>query len=415
MFPSRKRLAQQAGLFFITSALVACATYQGKVGDARNLLENGQYSEAVEKLKPLAEKADGDQLVYMLDYAVALQLAGNLKESNAVLIRADRLADEIDYHSASRIAGSMLLNEEMKQYKGDTFEKIFINAFLAMNFLEMNQLDDALVESRRMNEKYLKYRADEKKKFEQNVFGKYLSAMVWEANRQFDDAYIAYAEAYELDPSIPSLRQDLVRISKLARRSERYKEWKAKFPEVKDNPSWYDSSQGELVVIFQQGWGPRKAPTPGSAALPTLRPVYNTTQAASLKIDGQGGVHSQLVYDVQSAAIQTLADDHASLVARRIGAFATKEVLADQLRQKNEALGALALITMHLSERADLRQWSTLPQSIQTIRIPLKPGAHSISIQGLDSSGGPTADILDKKDIQIKAGRKTFVIWRSFR
>ena len=133
-------------------------------------------------------------------------VAGKLKESNQVFMQADRLAELIDYQSVSRIAGSLAFNEEMVQYKGDTFEKIFINAYLAMNFLQMGQLDDALVEARRINEKYLKYRADEKQAFELNSFSKYLSAVIWEASRSYDDAYIAYAEAYKIDPTISTIR-----------------------------------------------------------------------------------------------------------------------------------------------------------------------------------------------------------------
>lgn len=409
-----RRLAQTAGLFLCLQ-LVACATYQGKVLDARNLIQSGQFEAAAEKLKPLAEKEDGDQLVYLLDYGVTLQLAGKLKDSNSILLKADKVAEQSDYHSVSRVTGSLLLNEEMVQYKGDTFEKIFINAYLAMNYLELNELDDALVESRRMNEKYLKYREDDKKKFEQNVFGKYLSAMIWEASHQYDDAYIAYAEAYDLDPNILALRGDLIRVSKLARRMDAHQSWKKKFPNVPENPKWYDKSYGEVVVIFQQGWGPRKGPRPGAAAFPALQSVSSFTQSARMTVDGSIVVPSENIYNVEIAAIKTLDDDYGRLVAKRVGAFAAKEVLADQVRQKNELLGAVAWVALHASERADLRQWSTLPQTIQVMRIPLKPGTHKVSIQGYSYDGTATEDRLQEREIQVQAGKKKFLVWRSLR
>lgn len=409
------RLTFFVGLFF-TSGLLGCATYQSKVDTARTAVETGNPEKAVQELKPLAEKEDGDQLVYLLDYATALQMAGNIKESNQAFLKADRLADLVDYQSVSRIAGSLALNEEMVQYKGDTFEKIFINAYLAMNFLELGKLDDALVEARRINEKYLKYRADEKKNFELNSFSKYLSALVWEANRSYDDAYIAYAEAYKIDPTISTIQEDLIRSAKLARRMDSYKDWKRKFPEVQEEDAWYDRRKGELVVIFQQGWGPRKTASNNEYRFPVLQPVFSETQKARLVISSSPKVLiSEHVYDVQEAAIATLQEDQGILLAKRLAGIATKAVLSDQLRQKNEALGAIAWIAMNVADRADVRQWSFLPQTIQTIRINLPPGKYRFSLEGLNNNLGSTGESLPEREVEIKAGQKKFVVWRSVR
>ncbi|MEN0059211.1 MAG: hypothetical protein AAGB31_10290 [Bdellovibrio sp.] len=391
-----------------------CATYQGKVQGARDALVRHDYDKALQDLKPLAQAENGDQLVYLLDYAVALQLAGRLKESNDTFLKADRLSEMVDYHSVSRIAGSLALNEEMVQYKGDTFEKIFINAYLAMNFLEMGLLDDALVEARRINEKYLKYRADEKQKFELNFFSKYLSAVIWEASGNYDDAYIAYNEAYKIDSTVPSLRADLIRSAKLARRSDTYQDWKKKFPEVQENKSWYDRSQGELVIIYQQGWGPRKYAADNQYRFPQLRPVHSQTHQARVQIK-EASYLSKEVYDVQKAAIETLSEDQGILIAKRVAGLATKAVLSDQVRQKNELLGSLTWIALNVADRADLRQWSTLPQTIQTIRIQLPPGKYTFSIEGLDSFSQPTGENLETREVEIKANRKNFVIWRSLK
>ncbi|WP_347358048.1 hypothetical protein [Bdellovibrio sp.] len=409
-----QRLTPVVGLFLVLP-LMGCATYQSKVQPAREALVRHEYTKAIEDLKPLAEKSSDDQLVYLLDYAVALQVAGQLKESSQVFMQADRLAELIDYQSISRIAGSLALSEEMVQYKGDTFEKIFINAYLAMNFLQMGQLDDALVEARRINEKYLKYRADEKQAFELNSFSKYLSAVIWEASRSYDDAYIAYAEAYKIDPTISTIREDLIRSAKLARRMDSYQDWKKKFPDVVEKKEWYERGLGELVIIYQQGWGPRKAPSPNGQSLPTLYPVRSETQQARLYLSDNLNYLSHQVYDVQSAAIKTLQEDYGILLAKRVTGIATKAVLADQIRQKNQALGDLAYIAMLVSDRADVRQWSFLPQTIQIIRVPLTPGKYQFRLEGLDYGQSPTGEGLDQREVEIKSGQKKFVIWRSLK
>ena len=103
------------------------------------------------------------------------------------------------------------------------------------------------------------------------------------------------------------------------------------------------------------------------------------------------------------------------MVARKIGAFAAKEVVADQIRQKNELLGLIAWVGMHASDRADLRQWSTLPQTIQLARFWVPAGSYDLKLQGLDSSGSPTPDHVDKAPLHVKAGQTTFYFWRPLR
>lgn len=421
MIDFMKRSVALAGLFLFSLSTISCATYQSKVAESRNYLKFGQYDLAEKSLLPLAEKKDGDQLVYLLDYSVALQMNGKIKESSQALIQADRLAEVQDYTSLSRETGSLLINQEMVQYKGDSFEKFYINAYAALNYLELGQLDEALVETRRMNEKYTKINSEDRKTFEKNVFGKYLSAMIWEANQNWDDAYIAYDEAYKLDPTIPFIGADLIRASKRARRTDAYQGWKKTFPQVAERKEWYDKNYGELVIIFEQGWGPRKAQLGGPGIYaggynpPILQPVYNSVLGMKATISGVGEFDSRTVYDVERAAIETLQHDYAWLSAKRIGAFAAKEIVASQIRQKNEALGAAAWLAMQLSERADLRQWSTLPQTVQLVRVPLKAGTYNVNLQGLGQGGALSGDGKAFANIAIKPQRITFLRWRTLK
>lgn len=409
-----KRLSLFSASLFACVLSTGCATYQSKVEPARAALKSGDYSKATSLLLPLAEKEDGDQLVHLLDYSVALQMSGDLKESNRILLKSDRLADQSDYHSVTNIAGSLIGSQDVVQYKGDTFEKIFINAYLAMNFLEANDLENAAVQARRMNEKYLLYRSEEKKAFELNSFGKYLSAIIWEADKEYDNAYISYNDAYKIDPTITGIQKDLIRSSKLARRNDEHANWKKKFPEVKDDSTWYDKKNGEIIVIFQQGWGPRKVMGGGDNILPRLSKVYSTTQSARVTIDaGANYSYTEKVYDVSDAAIRTLLEDQGILLAKRLAGVATKAVLADQIRQKDQLAGDLAYILMRVTERPDLRQWSTLPESIQVVRFYVKPGTYNLRIEGLTSSSTPTGEQKTFESVSIKAQEKKFLVWRS--
>ncbi len=383
--------------------LASCASYQSRVAPARDNLRIGQCGPALKLLSDLSEKNDGDQLVYLLEYGTALQICKDYKTSNQVFLRADKLSDDLDYHSATRVVGAALLNEEMIQYKGDTFEKLFINAEAALNYLQMGEFDDALVEVRRINDKFQKMNSDDKKKFELNSFTQYISGLIWESDHKYDDACISYKTAYKIDPSYRGVALDMLRGCWLARRNQEFDLMvKDIGPSEEELSNIKQKNSNELVFIFLQGWGPQKAPRPDARIYPYLVPVYSTTQTLQVEVDGKKYV-SQPVYSVEKAAIETLNADYASLVARRVGSFVAKQVVADQIRQKDRALGDIANLIMLASEKADLRQWSMLPQTVQVIRIVPTSGAGKIQLSGLDRN----SQVSEKfEDVEMGALKK---------
>src|SRR5262249_51540654 len=152
-------------------------------------LRQNEPAKAAEKIKEKAFKEGDDQVVYLFEYGTAEQIAKNYDESNKAFLKAEDLTEIKDYHSISRISGSLLLNEGMVQYKGDDYEKVMINAMLAINFLMQNKMEEAAVECRKLNDKLYKYKFEGKKNYEQNPFAFYLSALIWEANKDWDTAY----------------------------------------------------------------------------------------------------------------------------------------------------------------------------------------------------------------------------------
>jgi hypothetical protein len=412
----RKAANRAAFLFFalIFTTASGCASYQTKVQDARKALQLEDPEKAAGLLEPLAHKANDDQLVYLLDYATALQEARRFKDSAEAYQQAAKIADVVDYHSISKIAASLIVSEEMIQYKGDDYEKVLIHAMNAVNYLELLQLDEALVETRDLNAMLYKFKNEAKKNYDQNPFAYYLSALIWEANHDYDDAYIAFKSAYDVAPGYAPLRQDLVRAAINAQRPEEVAKWKSQFPEVQINPQWRDKTLGELVLVYEQGWGPRKVPRPESPRFPMLIPTSSNTQSAFLVAGGMQ-IQTSTIFSVTDVAIKTLNDDYARLVAMRVAGVAAKAVIADQLGQKNKALGAVAWLAMNLADRADVRQWSTLPQSFQIARLPLRAGKYKVNVNGLGYGVGPSGENMPEREVVIRPGKKTFISWRSVR
>lgn len=400
-----------AGLAFML-ALCSCASYQSKVQGFRDQLRSHQPDAAAEKIKEKAFTDSDDQIVYLFEYSTAEQIAQKYDESIKGFLKAEDLTDIKDYHSISRIGGSLILNEGLKQYKGDDFEKVMINAMLAIDYVMQGKLEDARVECRKLNDKLYKFRFEGKKKYDQNPFAFYLSAMIWEANRDWDTAYIDFKRAYDLNPNLEYLHEDLIRAGINAQRREDVALWQKKFGKIK--PANLKET-GDLVLIYQQGWGPVKRPNPAFPRIPKLYPSFSQTMRARLEIEGGQSELSQTVLNVTDVAMKSLDEQYAGLIATRVAGIGVKAVLADQIRQKNQLLGELAWIGMNLADQADLRQWVSLPATIQVAKLHLKPGKYRVRSVGLNGAGLPTGEGTDWEEVTVLAKKKIFLNWRSLK
>jgi hypothetical protein len=390
--------------------LTGCASYQSRISAINSDLRQHRAADAAKKLEPKAEKEGDDQVVYLFEYATALQMAGQFKESNKAFLKVDDLTEIKDYHSLSRIAGSLLLSEGMIQYKGEDYEKVLINALAAINFIMENDFENALVMSRRLNDKLYKYKYEAKRNYEQNAFAFYLMALLWEDTRDWDSAYIQFKKTFELNPNLKYLGADLIRAAKNAQRDEDLAEWKKKFPGIKVPDQ---KNTGEVILIYQQGWAPNKKPDPSFPRVPKLYPTVSNTSIAELEFDNGVKERSDLVFSVQDIAIKELDDAYAELIAKRAAGIAAKAVVADQIRQKNQGLGELAWLAMNAADQADLRQWSSLPATFQIAKVRLPPGKYKVKIIGLRADATPSGEFQDWREIEVHARKKTFLNWRS--
>lgn len=394
----------------VSLLLLSCATYPSKVDHFLAYLSQGRPAEAASDIRDLAFKEGDDQVVYLLEYGTAQQMAGDYKESNKAFLKAEDLMDIKDYHSISRITGSLLLNQGMVQYKGEDHEKILVNAMLAVNYLMLGQLDEAQVETRKLNDKLYRYRFEGKKNYQQNPFAIYLSALIWEAGRNWDSAYIDFKKAYELNPRLEYLKEDLIRSAARAQRFDELAKWRKEFPNIKSPPS---QKLGEVVLIYQQGWGPQKQPNPAFPRVPRLYPRYSVTQGAQLEVENLSMESAQMAVNVTDVSIQTLDEQYSDLVAQRVGGIVTKAVIADQVRQKDNLLGDLLWLGLNLADQADLRQWASLPSSIQIAKLRLKEGDYRIRVVGLDGARQPSGETSAWFSVKVQNQRKHFLNWRS--
>ncbi len=378
-------------LLFIPFVLLGCASYQNKVAPTKNYLKSRNCPQAIETISKLSEPSGVDQLALLMEHGTTLQICEKYPESNQVFTQAENLADSKDYTSVSEVAAATLSSEGMMTYKGDTFERLFLNASKSLNFLQLKNTDAALVEVRRMNQKFSKFKNEERKNFELNSFSKYLSGLIWESTGQYDDACIDYKDAYFTATQFRDVGIQMLATCWNANRIDEFntlvKKINATNEEIQEAKS--SKSKSEIVLVYLQGWGPQKLENPQSPLFPYLVDVPNITQKLAIDLYEQDQTKpnksylSDTIYSVAEASRASLNADQASLIARRLAARVAKQVVAKQIGDKDALLGFVALVGMVASDRADLRQWSFLPNTIQIIRIPVSPGKYNLKLSGL--------------------------------
>ncbi len=358
-------------------------------GAAKHL--EGEYRKRSE-----ASRASGtefeDELLYLLDWGLSLHQAGEYEASNAVFVLAEKHVWGNDYTSATEEVGTLLTSENTKTYRGEDFEKILIHVYKAMNYALLSKPEEALVEARLVDRKLGDLNRSGEKSYKQNGFARYLSGCLYESQREWDDAYIDYRKTLELLPGQKLIEEDLKRLD--SRRGRR-----GPAPET------------EIIVIYQNGQGPRKVPREDFFSLPRFQSRGDSVRMASVEVDGVDKGTTLMLHDIEDTAIRNLDERIAGMLAKRVAGRVAKVIAANAIerRTNNAAVGALARFILIASDQADLRHWIFLPRDLQVFRMQVAPGRHEVRVKPIGAAALPP------QTVEVRAGEKKFVNFRYLR
>jgi hypothetical protein len=151
-----------------------------------------------------------DRLLYYLDTGLLNHFNKSWEKSQKMLQDAERAIEESYTKSVTRGASSMVLNDNVLVYAGESYEDVYLNVFNALNYIHLGKFDDAMVEVKRIgiklnmledrNAKFVqKYnrmnksglRAKHKPvRFYDSALARYISMIIYRANGSIDDARI---------------------------------------------------------------------------------------------------------------------------------------------------------------------------------------------------------------------------------
>jgi uncharacterized protein len=428
----RQTFLVSALLVFLCTWLTGCASARMSDTESDSLFRRGQYDAAAQRLeKGLVDQGENgrDLLLYLLDIGLSLHSAGKYEESIKYLLRADKIAEIKDYTSLTREGATLLTSDNIKDYKGEDFEKVLINTYLSMNYALLGNYEDALVEARRVNQKLYRMVSEGARKYKQNAFARYLSAVSYEAQGDLNDAYVDYKETYKLDSSYPQLGRDLWRMARLSSDREDMDKWDETFKLTDEDHKQAmlfspRSGKGEIVVLYENGISPIKRPNPYFNELPKFYPRRNPVTHARVDVFGaaEGGpkpaadaqapvafqAETAMLENIEATAIQNLDEKYAGLIAKKVAGIVVKEVVSHEVGRRTDPLVGQALrLLLYLSDQADVRSWNLLPHDLQIARIPVEPGAYTVRVTPLGMGGS-----LPEKTVRVAKGKRVFVDFR---
>ncbi len=249
--------------------LEGCATHSELTLPVRQALDAGNPHAAIALLDEQMEvkaptdlpaEMNSENSLFVLDRGSVQQSIAQFKDSKRDLEAADKAIDMLDLaHDAKDTIGSYIFSGSSGKYQAPPYEKLLVNTLDMVNYLELQDLNGARVEARRLAVMQ-KYISDDLKESDNPVLGLggFLAGLTFEQSDQVDEALRWYDQALQF-AGFHSLR-DPVRLllTKGQYRSPRLKEVEAAGGPAPTDPE--DQNQGEIVFVVGYGRVPHKIP-----------------------------------------------------------------------------------------------------------------------------------------------------------
>lgn len=412
------------------------SNYNQQMHDVKQAQQQGHFQQAI-SLIPSRSSGNNSYNLSLLEKARLEYLANNNKQSQEdfaevyQLVQQAQLAAKVQLSKGVENIAAVISNDNAIRYEVPLYEQSMLNSYQALNYVAQQDLSGALVEVRRANliqEQALITNARSihsaqaemaeqglnmaefsrqyptmdsaigniKNGF-QNAYTFYLSALLYEAASQSNDAYIDYKKALEIYPDNSYLQQDVWRLANTLHMSNDIDLLKASLPQaitIKNKPESRHANQGQVIFIVENGIVAAKQEIAinlpiftsrnnirfYSVALPSYR--NNLKTYSPLRVNYQNkNYQSEEIVRLQSLAAKQLKDQLPLIVTRQVVRLVAKEEIRQQLERKGGDLGNIfASIYNIATEKADTRSWSTLPDSIHILKLNLSAGEHQLML-----------------------------------
>lgn len=457
-----KTLVLVALMFFV----FGCASYHDRITDyyQRMLQQDYVGAESALDKNQLLQKPRNLLLFYMEKGKVE-HLKGNYAVSNQYLNKADLLIEDQVAKTGDVMVG-LFLNSMSQSYKGEEFEIFMLHYYKALNYLYLGQSQEALVEARRISlqnyDQGDKYN-NKTTRYSKDAFSLNLQGLIYESTGNYNDAFISYRNAVEVyqsavggiyyGVSIPeNLKYDVMNMADKLGFTSDLKRFEKEFSMAFKR--YQVAEGGELVVFWENGTAPIKEEENmffslirgdsgalvftnalgimipldfGIAGTTNLSDVHSVNIAypkyistpvpyvnAKVQVNGTSTYALEKVQDIDVVAVSTLqerAGKELGKILTRLAVKKSAEYAVKSVARSNDNNAVLEGVGLGLqlynlfSEKADTRNWQTLPAVINYARVPLVKGMNQLTLE-LQKPNGEV--IKQQVEIEASGGMKFY-------
>jgi hypothetical protein len=407
--------------------------------EARSAVDRVIYREGFAEGAALIEKnknaiyRDKDAVLYYLDRGLLTHFAGQYGESTGLLLDGERAIEAAFTKSVTQEIGSYILNDNTREYEGEDYEDIYLNAFNALNYYHLNDTEDALVEIRRMNNKL---------RFLSSKYGLITSRLQQKALEESvklppnpDAAGIAFTDSalarymgmlfYRGDGKDDDARIDLNYLKLAFANAPGV--YPFPLPASLDAELAVPPGKARLNVLGFSGLAPVKEeealriPLPGMRYIKIALPVMVSRPSAVRRVEV--AVHTgekfnlELLEDIDAVARETFKAKAGLIYLKSVLRGLTKGLTAARLqaaaddrevdRSTSTVLDILSLgvqVFAEASEQADLRMARYFPARAYVGGINLDPGVYSFTVTYYAGNGRVIASY-PYKDVGVQKNR----------
>jgi uncharacterized protein len=394
---------------------------------------SNQYDKAymaIDQNKLLLRKRN--RLLYLFEKGKMAHLLKQYDSSNLYFNQADLFIEDART-TAGDIAVGTLLNPMMETYKGEDFEKFMVHYYKSMNYLGLGKTEDAMVEARRIS---LRNYAQQDKaggntnRYSDDALALILQGIIYEQSGDMNNAFVSYRNAADVflknkgewyGVSLPAqLKQDVLRTAAANGFTE----------DLTYQPS-ATAPGGELVLFWENGLAPVKqeqsfffaltkdglgnfnfTDATGSVNVPFIfdnnfnqdnikladlrslrvafpkyleQPLSYTQGTVSVNNVQYGFEQAENLNDLAFATLKErflkdMSKALSRIAIKKIAEAAARPKKDDKNKDEKEALASAIQFFSLISEKADTRNWQTLPHTILYARIPLQTGTNQITV-----------------------------------
>lgn len=398
------------------------------------LIAAEKYQEADELLVSQKHKyySRKDASLFNLDRAVLSFEAGDFFQTDQLFADAQMLI-ESSARSVSGEAGRLLINDLTTPYYAPAYEQALTYYYRAMNFLRAGDIPSAAVEARRAVFFLDHLRAAKKTGYNDDPFVQYFASLVFESAGQLSDARIARTNAFnayarlggvlrvsEPDFPVPANAALLGEIILIHSNGLMPLKKSSTFQVAWDRAVLLASSATEGERVSPEVQNAVRAGLTGHAvtlAYPEWVPLPYRVKSSFLEVDGQM-FHTQKMADFAAAAKLDLDAKMPGILFRSATRAVSKEAVSQTLESavsrssNNDSFGQLAGMVVSAIgssvEKADTRQWFTLPAEVRMARVFVQPGTHNIRLLLRDGYGNIVKEHLFE-NVRVEKGGRRFL------